>query len=143
MENVIHYKNAHTLKNVVKVEAKFRRKKFFGESIKLRCTFEDGVTIILKMGRTEILTAIWDNPPRQHFSPKKIMCLHSAEVRHDDNSHTIEIICRLSNYDVKVITLDEAFLMYSLSIVQPSFLFSETKALLMRCFFSRIIYLTN
>lgn len=107
MENVIHYKNPYTLKNVVKVEAEFQRKKFFGESIKLRCTFEDGVTRILKMGRAEILTAIRDNPPKQHFSPKKIMCLHSAEVRHDDNIHTIEIICRLRNCDVKVITLDE------------------------------------
>ena len=78
MENVIRYKNPYTLKNVVKVkvEAKFRRKKFFGESIKLCCTFEDGVTIILKMGRTEILTAIWYNPPKQHFSAKKIMYLH-------------------------------------------------------------------
>lgn len=95
------------LKMLLKWKAKFQRTKFFGESIKLCCTFEDGVTIILKMGRTEILTAIWDNPPRQHFSPKKIMCLHSAEVRHDDNIHTIEIICRLRNCDVKVITLDE------------------------------------
>lgn len=109
MENVIRYKNPYTLKNVVKVEAKFRRKKFFGESIKLCCTFEDGVTIILKMGRAEIVTAIWYNPPRQHFSPKKIMCLHSAEVRHDNNIHTIKIICRLSNCDVKVITIDEKF----------------------------------
>ena len=113
MENVIHYKNPYTLKNVVKVkvkvEAKFQRTKFFGESIKLCCTFKDGVTIILKMGRTEILTAIWYNPPRQHFSPKKIMCLHSAEVRHDDNIHTIKIICRLRNCKVKVITLDEEF----------------------------------
>ena len=109
MENVIHYKNAYTLKNVVKVEAKFQRKKFFGESIRLRCTFEDGVMIILKMGRAEILTAIRDNPPKQHFSPKKIMYLHPTEVRHDDNSHTIKIICRLRNCDVKVITLDEDF----------------------------------
>ena len=109
MENVIHYKNAYTLKNVVKVEAKFQRKKFFGESIKLRCTFEDGVTRILKMGRAEIVTAIWYNPPKQHFSPKKIMYLHSAEVRHDDNIHTIKIICRLRNCDVKVIMLDETF----------------------------------
>lgn len=109
MENVIHYKNAHALKNVVKVEAKFQRTKFFGESIKLCCTFEDGVTIILKMGRAEILTAIWYNPPKQHFSPKKIMYLHSAEVRHDDNIHTIELICRLRNCKVKVITLDEDF----------------------------------
>ena len=80
MENVIHYKNPYTLKNVVKVkvkvEAKFQRTKFFGESIKLCCTFKDGVTTILKMGRTEILTAIWDNPPRQHFSPEQILYLH-------------------------------------------------------------------
>ena len=67
MENVIHYKNVYTLKNVVNVEAKFQRKKFFGESIKLCCTFEDGVTTILKMGRAEILTAMWNNPPKQHF----------------------------------------------------------------------------
>ena len=109
MENVIHYKNAYTLKNVVKVEAKFQRKKFFGESIKLRCTFEDGVTRILKMGRTEIVTAIWYNPPKQHFSRKKIMYLYPAEVRHDDNIHTIKITCRLRNCDVKVITIDEDF----------------------------------
>ena len=107
MENVIRYKNLYTLKNVVNVEAKFQRTKFFGESIKLRCTFEDSITTILKMGRAEILTAIWYNPPKQHFSPKKIMYLHSAEVRHDDNIHTIKILCRLSNCDVKVITLDE------------------------------------
>ena len=109
MENVIHYKNPYTLKNVVKVkvEAKFQRTKFFGESIKLRCTFEDGVTTILKMRRAEIERAISYNPPKQHFSAKKIMYLHSAEVRHDDNIHTIEIICRLSNCDVKVIALDE------------------------------------
>lgn len=37
------------------------------------------------------------------------MYLHSAEVRHDDNIHTIELICRLRNCDVKVITLDEDF----------------------------------
>lgn len=71
--------------------------------------FKDGVTTVLKMGRAEILTAIWYNPPKQHFSPKKIMYLHSAEVRHDDNIHTIELICRLRNCDVKVITLDEDF----------------------------------
>ena len=109
MENVIHYKNAYTLKNVVKVEAKFQRKKFFGESIKLCCTFKDGVTTILKMGRAEIVRTIWNNPPKQHFSPKKIIYLHSAEVRHDDNSHTIEIVCRLRNCDVKIITIDEDF----------------------------------
>lgn len=109
MENVIRYKNPYTLKNVVKVEAKFQRKNFFGESIKLRCTFEDGVTIILKMGRAEIVTAIWYNPPKQHFSPKKIMYLYPAEVRHYDNIHTIKITCRLRNCDVKVIMLDEAF----------------------------------
>lgn len=135
MKNVIHYKNAYTLKNVVTVEAKFQRKKFFGESIKLRCTFEDGVTIILKMGRAEILRAICDNLPKQCFSPKDIWYLHPAKVRHDDNIHTIEIICRVRNCDVKVITLDEDFFIHSLSIVQLSFLFSETKALLMRCFF--------
>lgn len=109
MENVIHYKNPYTLKNVVKVEAEFQRKKFFGESIRLRCTFKDGVTIILKMGRAEILTAIWYNPPKQHFSAKKIMYLHSAEVQHDGNSHTIKIVCRLRNCDVKIITIDEDF----------------------------------
>lgn len=109
MENVIRYKNPYTLKNVVNVETKFQRTKFFGESIKLRCTFKDGVTTILKMGRAEILTAIWYNPLKQHFSAKKILYLHSAEVRHDDNSHTIKILCRLRNCDVKVITLDEDF----------------------------------
>lgn len=97
------------LKMLLKWKAKFQRTKFFGESIKLCCTFEDGVTTVLKMGRAEILTAIWYNPPKQHFSPKKIMYLHSAEVRHDDNIHTIELICRLRNCDVKVITLDEDF----------------------------------
>lgn len=76
MENVIHYKNAYTLKNVVNVEAKFQRTKFFGESIKLRCTFEDGITTILKMGRAEILTAMWNNPPKQCFSPEQILYLH-------------------------------------------------------------------
>ena len=76
MKNVIHYKNVYTLKNVVNVEAKFERTKFFGESIKLRCTFEDDVTIILKMRRAEIVRAIWYNPPKQHFSAKKIMYLH-------------------------------------------------------------------
>ena len=109
MENVIHYKNPYTLKNVVTVEAEFQRKKFFGESIRLHCTFEDGVMTTLKMGRAEILTAIWVNPPKQHFSPKTIMCLHSAEVRHNDNSHTIKIICRLRNCKVKTITLEEDF----------------------------------
>lgn len=109
MENVIRYKNPYTLKNVVNVKIKFQRTKFFGESIKLCCTFKDGVTTVLKMGRAEILTAIWYNPPKQHFSPKKIMYLHSAEVRHDDNIHTIELICRLRNCKVKVITLDEDF----------------------------------
>lgn len=107
MENVIHYKNAHTLKNVVNVETKFQRTKFFGESIKLCCTFEDGVTIILKMRRAEIVRAMRNNPPKQCFSPQNILYLHPAEVRHDDNIHTIEIICRLSNCDVKVIALDE------------------------------------
>ena len=109
MENVIRYKNPYTLKNVVKVEAEFQRTKFFGESIKLRCTFKDGVTTILKVGKAEILTAIWYNPLKQHFSAKKILYLHSAEVRHDNNIHTIKIICRLRNCDVKVITLDEDF----------------------------------
>ena len=109
MENVIRYKNPYTLKNVVNVKIKFQRTKFFGESIKLCCTFEDGVTTVLKMGRAEIVTAIWYNPPKQHFSPKKIMYLHSAEVRHDDNIHTIKILCRLRNCKVKVIALDEAF----------------------------------
>ena len=78
-------------------------------SKKLRCTFEDGVTTILKMGRAEILTAIWYNPPKEHFSRKKIMYLYPAEVRHDDNIYTIEIICRLRNCNVKVITIDEKF----------------------------------
>ena len=109
MENVIRYKNPYTLKNVVNVKIKFQRTKFFGESIRLRCTFEDGVMRILKMGRAEILRAIWDHLPKQCFSPKDIWYLHSAEVRHDDNIHTIEIICRLRNCDVKVITLDENF----------------------------------
>ena len=107
MENVIRYKNLYTLKNVVNVEAKFQRTKFFGESIKLCCTFEDGVTIILKMRRAEIVRAMRNNPPKQCFSPQNILYLHPAEVRHDDNIHTIEIICRLSNCDVKVIALDE------------------------------------
>lgn len=61
------------------------------------------------MGRAEIERAISYNPPKQDFSPEKIMYLHPAEVRHDDNSHTIKIICRLRNCDVKVITLDEDF----------------------------------
>lgn len=64
------------LKMLLKWKAKFQRKKFFGESIKLRCTFKDGVTIILKMRRAEIVRAIWYNPPKQHFSAKKIMYLH-------------------------------------------------------------------
>lgn len=109
MENVIHYKNDYTLKNVVKVETEFQRTKFFGESIKLRCTFKDGVTRILKMRRAEIERAIWNNPPKQCFSPQNILYLHPAEVRHDNNIHTIKIICRLSNCDVKVITIDEKF----------------------------------
>lgn len=109
MENVIHYKNAYTLKNVVKVETEFQRTKFFGESIKLCCTFKDGVTTILKMRRAEIERAIWYNPPKQCFSPQNILYLHPAEVRHDNNIHTIKIICRLRNCDVKVITLDEDF----------------------------------
>ncbi len=69
----------------------------------------NGQNFLEKASNAEILTAIWYNPPKQHFSAKKIMCLHSAEVRHDDNIHAIEIICRLRNCDVKVITLDEAF----------------------------------
>lgn len=109
MENVIHHKNVYTLKNVVKVEAKFQRTKFFGESIKLRCTFKDGVTIILKMRRAEIVRAIWYNPPKRHFSAKKNNVPASREVRHDDNIHTIKIICRLRNCKVKVITIDENF----------------------------------
>ena len=109
MENVIHYKNPYTLKNVVKVETEFQRTKFFGESIELPCTFKDGVTRILKMRRAEILTAIWNNPPKQCFSPQNILYLHPAEVRHDNNIHTIKIICRLRNCKVKVITLDEDF----------------------------------
>lgn len=97
------------LKMLLKWKAKFQRKKFFGESIKLCCTFEDGVTIILKMRRAEIVRAIWYNPPKQHFSAKKNNVPASREVRHDDNIHTIKIICRLRNCDVKIITLDEAF----------------------------------
>ena len=94
------------LKMLLKWKAKFQRTKFFGESIKLCCTFEDGVTTVLKMGRAEIERAIWNNPPKQCFSPQNILYLHPAEVRHDNNIHTIKIICRLSNCDVKVITLD-------------------------------------
>jgi|GEM_PF-3330294 hypothetical protein len=143
MENVIHYKNAHTLKNVVKVEAKFQRKKFFGESINLCCTFKDGSEKNLRMGRMELLTAIWENltaiwenPSKQYFSPKKIMYLQSVQLYHEENDiHMIRIFFASQIVISKLLRLTRIFLIYSLNIVQLSFLCSETKALPVRGFF--------